>query len=100
MDLYEALKNGTSEEELKKTFEKDLAFARARIKKEDDAETARQTARKKLNEAITEYASSYGIAFDNEYSVADLIKSFDSLLSVLTPIDGDDDIILKFIKTL
>lgn len=100
MDLYEALKKGTSEEELKETFNKDLALARARIKKESEAETAKQAAREKLNEAIMDYASLYGIAFDNECGITDLIKSFDSLLSMFMPTDKDEDIILKFIKTL
>ena len=38
MDLYEALKSGTSEEELLKMFHKDLDAATARITKEKEAE--------------------------------------------------------------
>ena len=104
MDLYQALKNGTSEEELRETFNKDLAFARARIKQESEAEKKRAAARKTLKDAINTYADAYNVAFDKESSIAELIKSFTELLDVSKVLtrntESDDAVIFKFIQNL
>lgn len=66
MDLYEALKSGTSEEELLKMFHKDLDAATARITKEKEAEEKAAAdaeylsdCRECLAEAIIEYAEAF-----------------------------------------
>lgn len=104
MDLYQALKNGTSEEELRETFNKDLALARARIKQESEAEKKRAAARKTLEDAINTYADAYNVAFDKESSIAELIKSFTELLDVSKVLtkntESDDAVIFKFIQNL
>ena len=58
MDLYEALKAGTSEEELLKAFHKDLDEANARIAAEEEAAADKEylaDCRECLAEAILEY---------------------------------------------
>lgn len=58
MDLYEALKKGTKEEELKALFEKDLAAARAKLEQEaakNKRKSVVELARKKVSKAFTEY---------------------------------------------
>ena len=57
MDLYEALKSGTSEEELLKAFHKDLDAANARIAAEQEATVNKELTdcRKSLAEAIIKY---------------------------------------------
>lgn len=73
MDLYEALKTGTSEEELKRTFTEDLAKARMKIaaerqqeaeakaaakrKKEEEKKAQLEEYRDNLIECILDYAS-------------------------------------------
>ena len=68
MDLYEALKSGTSEDELQKSFDEELAKARMRIaaekkkEKEESLKKAKQQqvdyCREALAESILEYADS------------------------------------------
>lgn len=103
MDLYESLKNGSSENELKETFNKDLPLARACIAKEKEKTSKQETAKKNLSKGFTEYSDTNNVSFDKEYSVTDLIKIFtdtmNSFLS-LTDTNTDDDIIFRFIKTL
>ena len=58
MDLYEALKAGTSEEELLRAFHKDLDQANARIAAEEEAAANEEyltDCRDQLVEALTEY---------------------------------------------
>lgn len=57
MDLYEALKSGTSEEELLKAFHKDLDAANARIAAEQETTANKELTdcRKSLAEAIIKY---------------------------------------------
>jgi len=83
MDLYEALKSGTSAEELLKTFHKDLDAANDRIaaEKEAAAKAAEHDnyiayCRKMLAEAIIDYAEALvGEELDeNEFSVEDIVK--------------------------
>ena len=68
MDLYEALKGGTSEDELQKSFDEELAKARMRIaaeKKKEEEESLKKAKqqqvdhrREALAESILEYADS------------------------------------------
>lgn len=68
MDLYEALKGGTSEDELQKSFDEELAKARMRIaaeKKKEEEESLKKAkqqqvdyCREALAESILEYADS------------------------------------------
>lgn len=68
MDLYEALKSGTSEDELQKSFDEELAKARMRIaaeKKKEEEESLKKAKqqqvdhrREALAESILEYADS------------------------------------------
>ena len=68
MDLYEALKSGTSEDELQKSFDEELAKARMRIaaeKKKEEEENLKKVKqqqvdhrREALAESILEYADS------------------------------------------
>ena len=83
MDLYEALKAGTSAEELLKAFHKDLDEANARIIEEQEAEQEAKErltdCRECLAEAIIEYAKAF---FDE-----DLDKSI-SVESVIETLEG------------
>lgn len=68
MDLYEALKSGTSEDELQKSFDEQLAKARMRIaaeKKKEEEESLKKAkqqqvdyCRKALAKSILDYADS------------------------------------------
>lgn len=64
MDLYEALKNGTSAEELLNTFQRDLADATARITAEAaEAELINKQlsySRANLAEAVANYSNALG----------------------------------------
>lgn len=82
MDLYEALKAGTSEKELLEAFHKDLEAANARITAENEAAADKEylaDCRERLAKAIIEYAE----AFFNE----DLDKSI-SVESVIETLEG------------
>ena len=78
MDLYEALKGGTSTDELVKSFYKDLSSALERIKKEK--EEAEKNSEKKqwvdscradLADAIFDYMGALGDLFDYDFSLKD-----------------------------
>ena len=56
MDLYEALKSGTSADELVATFTKELEAAKAKLKEETEAEQVAQY-RSYLADAIYDYIS-------------------------------------------
>ena len=82
MDLYEALKAGTSAEELLKAFHKDLDEANARIAAEEEAAADKEylaDCRECLAEAIIEYAK--------EFLCEDLDESF-SVKSVVETLEG------------
>lgn len=57
MELYEALRNGTSKEELTKTFEKELNEALKRVEKEQEFKKNIVTARTRAAKAIHDYIS-------------------------------------------
>lgn len=81
MDLYEALKAGTSAEELLKAFHKDLDEANARIAAEQEEEAAADKeyladCRECLTEAIIEYAEAlFGEDLDESFSAESVIEN-------------------------
>jgi hypothetical protein len=80
MDLYEALKAGTSAEELLKIFHKDLDEANARIAAEQEAALNKEylnECRERLAEAIIEYAEAFlGEDLSESFSVESVIEYF------------------------
>ena len=83
MDLYEALKAGTSEEELLKAFHKDLDEANARIAAEQEAAADKEylaDCREYLAEAIIEYAKALlGEDLDESISVKSVTETLKGL---------------------
>ena len=79
MDLYEALKAGTSEEELLKAFHKDLDEANARIAAEEEAAADNLAdCREYLAEAIIEYAKAFlGEDLDKSFSVKSVVETLE-----------------------
>ena len=79
MDLYEALKAGTSEEELLKAFHKDLDEANARIAAEEEAAADKEylaNCRDSLAEAILEYIKALlGEDLDESISVESIVET-------------------------
>lgn len=79
MDLYEALKAGTSAEELLKAFHKDLDEANARIAAEQEAAADKEyltDCRECLAEAIIEYAKALlGEDLDESFSAESVIET-------------------------
>ena len=83
MDLYEALKAGTSAEELLKAFHKDLDEANARIaaeqQQQEEAAADKEyltDCRKRLVEAIIEYAEAlFGEDLDESFSTESVVKT-------------------------
>lgn len=79
MDLYEALKAGTSEEELLKAFHKDLDEANARIAAEEEAAADKEylaDCRERLVEAIIEYSKAFlGEDLDESFSAESVIEN-------------------------
>lgn len=81
MDLYEALKAGTSAEELLKAFHKDLDEANARIAAEQEAAADKEylaDCRECLAEAIIEYAKAFlGEDLDKSFSVESVVETLE-----------------------
>lgn len=81
MDLYEALKAGTSEEELLKAFHKDLDEANARIAAEEEAAADKEylaDCREHLAEAILEYTKALlGEDLDESISVKSVVETLE-----------------------
>ena len=81
MDLYEALKAGTSEEELLKAFHKDLDEANARIAAEEEAAADKEylaDCRECLAEAIIKYAKAFlGEDLDEAFSVESVVETLE-----------------------
>ncbi len=113
MDLYEALKNGTSREELVATFNKELDEASDRLQEEKEAITAKNKkltdARKLLTAAIRNYAEVYGFdfAFTEDSDFEKVVEEIEDNLSKVKHLiyktrgkDGGMDILLNFVKTL
>ena len=83
MDLYEALKAGTSEEELLKAFHKDLDEANARIAAEEEAAADKEylaDCREYLAEAILGYTKALlGENLDESISVKSVTETLKGL---------------------
>ena len=81
MDLYEALKAGTSAEELLKAFHKDLDEANARIAAEQEAAADKEylaDCRECLADAIIEYAKAFlGEDLDESFSVKSVVETLE-----------------------
>ena len=81
MDLYEALKAGTSAEELLKAFHKDLDEANARIAAEQEAAADKEylaDCRECLADAIIEYAKAFlGEDLDESFSVESVVETLE-----------------------
>lgn len=81
MDLYEALKAGTSAEELLRAFHKDLDEANARIAAEEEAAADKEylaDCRECLAEAIIEYAKAFlGEDLDEAFSVKSIVETLE-----------------------
>ena len=81
MDLYEALKAGTSAEELLKAFHKDLDEANARISAEEEAAADKEylaDCRECLADAIIEYAKAFlGEDLDKSFSVESVVETLE-----------------------
>ena len=81
MDLYEALKAGTSAEELLKAFHKDLDEANARIAAEEEAAADKEylaDCRECLAEAIIEYAKAFlGEDLDKSFSIESVVETLE-----------------------
>lgn len=104
MDLYEALKSGTSADELTRKFHDELAAAQKKIKKENGLSKARTYLADAIYEYMYELTGTKGIfsAKDIENVIEevmeksnDFMKGFNKSLS-----DTDEDIINAFLKSL
>ena len=84
MDLYEAIKNGASVEQLKGDFEKELNAAAAKIKMEDKLSDAREDA----VEALTAYLEAVLDASPTEEDVNKIRELFTSFEAEMAPLRG------------
>ena len=123
MDLYEALKDGTSADELVATFTKELEAAKAKLKEETEAEQVAQY-RSYLADAIYDYIAALN-GFETpvftveeiEKGLKDAEKEVGPVLTLLSGFQSakkedsklfktknktetDDDILDQFIKML
>ena len=106
MDLYEALKAGTSAEELLKAFHKDLDEANARIAAEQEAAADKEyltDCRECLAEAIIEYTKAFlGKDFDESFSAEseiEILKGFEKEMEQTITFSKKLDKILKEAKS-
>lgn len=117
MDLYEALKAGTSEAELMEAFKKDLEDARNRVQEEAataQSEEILNAARANLISSIIDYAEAItGEDYSDfeeelESTLESFEKSFDCFeiikdalgLKIKTSVTDDDSILKAFIASL
>ena len=102
MDLYEALKAGTSAEELLKTFNRDLSAAQTRIDEEKEAEAQAAADKEHLEfcrtilaEAIVDYAEAYcGKEVDDD------ILSVEEVEKTLINLEKDMEKTISFSKRM
>ena len=113
MELYEALKNGTSKEDLIKAFTEELNAATAKLEEDVAKEKERKAkekqiaeARTKAQDALNEYLKMCGLDdTDINLSVnANDFRDISKIFKAFNPftIKGldDDNIIRQFLKTL
>ena len=115
MELYEALKNGTSKEDLIKAFTEELNAATARLEEDRAAEQEKQkkekeiaAARAKVTEALEDYYNLLGIDAKIDLSEALNLDSLNTMFKELGKVwrrtkptsASDEDIISKFIRSL
>ena len=115
MELYEALKNGTSKEDLIKAFTEKLNAATARLKEDKAAEQEKQkkeeeiaAARAKATEALEDYYNLLGINVNIDFSNVFNLDSVNTMFKELgrawqktkSTSASDEDIISKFIRSL
>ena len=104
MDLYEALKHGTSADELLKAFHKELDEASARIAAEEEAENVINeeyiaNCRTELAESILNYAEAFlGTDTTESFtvdSIVDTLKDFEKEMESTVTLSKKLDKILK-----
>lgn len=124
MDLYEALKDGTSADELVATFTKELEAAKAKLKEETEAERMLSYHRSCLADAIYGYISALTGAETLSFTIPEIEKELKGVEKDLGPVltllssfvepkeedykffetesktKTDGDIIAEFIKSL
>ena len=124
MDLYEALKAGTSINELQNTFYKELEEATSRIRKEEEqakAAAAAEKNKKHLAESRANFADSIVEYLNNIFSneglekiessktVYEMLEAFEEDIKPILNFyisqtqkekESDDSIIIKFLKNL
>lgn len=115
MELYEALKNGTSKEDLIKAFTEELNAATARLEEDKATEQEKQkkeeeiaAARAKATEALEDYYNLLGIGAKIDFSDAFNLDSLNTMFKELGKVwqrtkptsASDEDIISKFIRSL
>jgi len=124
MDLYEALKDGTSADELVATFTKELEAAKAKLKEETEAERMLSYHRSCLADAIYDYISALTGAETLSFTIPEIEKELKGVEKDLGPVHAllsafiepkeedykffktesktktDGDIIAEFIKSL
>ena len=86
MDLYEALKDGTSADELVATFTKELEAAKAKLKEETEAERMLCYHRSCLAEAIYDYISELTGVETLSFTVPEIEKELKSIEKDLGPV--------------
>ena len=77
MDLYEALKKGTTDEDLRAKFEEELAVAQKKLESETAKNKRLQQTRNVLAAALKQYLDAF-YGEDNSPSVEDIMKSLKS----------------------
>lgn len=86
MDLYEALKDGTSADELVATFNKELEAAKAKLKEENEAEQMLSYHRGCLADAIYDYISALTGAETLSFTIPEIEKELKSIEKELDPV--------------
>lgn len=106
MDLYEALKDGTSADELVATFTKELEAAKAKLKEENETERMLCYHRGRLADAIYDYISALtGVETLNftipeiEKELKDVEKDLGPALTLLSGFVEPKEEDYKFFKT-
>lgn len=96
MDLYDALKAGTSADDLLKQFHKELDAAKTRIKQEEDNARFLDAARYNLAEAIVDYVDAWlgpdggaDLFISDAEEVVDMIKNMETEAAMTTLILDD-----------